>query len=33
MQGLGFVPWTLLPGFVDDATGRTLQIDAVFLRL
>jgi FkbM family methyltransferase len=32
MQGLGFVPWTLLPGFVDDATGRTLQADAVFLR-
>ena len=32
MQALGFVPWTLLPGFVDDATGRTLQVDAVFLR-
>ena len=32
MRAQGFVPWTLLPGFVDDATGRTLQIDAVFLR-
>lgn len=32
MQALGFVPWTLPPGFVDDATGRTLQVDAVFLR-
>ena len=32
LRAQGFVPWTLLPGFVDDATGRTLQIDAVFLK-
>ncbi len=32
MQAQGFVPWTLLPGFVDPATGRTLQLDGVFLR-
>lgn len=32
MQAQGFVPWTLLPGFVDPQTGRTLQLDGVFLR-
>lgn len=33
MQAQGFVPWTLLPGFVDPASGRTLQLDGVFRRL
>lgn len=28
----GFEPWTLLPGFVDRRNGRTLQIDAIFVR-
>ena len=32
MLAEGFVPWTLLPGFVDQATGRTLQLDVVFVR-
>mgnify|MGYP001809646828 FL=1 len=32
MQAEGLVPWTLLPGFVDPQTGRTLQLDGVFLR-
>jgi FkbM family methyltransferase len=32
MQAEGFVPWTLLPGFVDAASGRTLQFDGVFVR-
>ena len=28
----GFVIWTVFPGFVEAATGRTLQFDAVFAR-
>lgn len=28
----GFQLWTVLPGFVEAATGRTLQIDAIFVR-
>jgi FkbM family methyltransferase len=32
MQAEGFELWTLLPGFVDPASGRTLQFDGVFLR-
>lgn len=32
MQAQGFVVWTLLPGFVDPASGRSLQVDAVFVR-
>lgn len=28
----GFELWTVLPGFVDAETGRTLQIDAIFVR-
>jgi FkbM family methyltransferase len=32
MQAQGFDVWTLLPGFVDDDSGRTLQADAVFVR-
>lgn len=32
MQAQGFVVWTLLPGFVDGASGRTLQADAIFVR-
>jgi hypothetical protein len=32
LQSRGFAMWTVLPGFVDPATGRTLQMDAVFAR-
>jgi FkbM family methyltransferase len=32
MQAQGFELWTLLPGFVDEASARTLQADAVFVR-
>jgi FkbM family methyltransferase len=28
----GFQLWTLMPGIVEPATGRTLQFDAIFLR-
>jgi FkbM family methyltransferase len=33
MARQGFVVWTLLPGFVEAGTGRTLQTDAIFVRL
>lgn len=32
LQARGFVLWTVLPGFVEAATGRTLQLDAIFTR-
>lgn len=32
LQLRGFVLWTVLPGFVDPGSGRTLQMDAVFAR-
>jgi FkbM family methyltransferase len=28
----GFSVWTILPGFVEESTGRTMQIDAIFVR-
>jgi FkbM family methyltransferase len=31
-EAKGFDLWTVLPGFVDPSTGRTLQMDAVFVR-
>lgn len=33
LQAQGFELWTVLPGFVDPGTGRTLQMDAVFVRI
>jgi FkbM family methyltransferase len=32
MRAAGFEIWTLWPGFADAATGRMLQIDAIFVR-
>lgn len=32
LTGLGFELWTVLPGFVEASTGRTLQMDAIFVR-
>jgi FkbM family methyltransferase len=32
LRAAGFAPWTLWPGFADSATGRLLQIDAIFVR-
>ena len=32
MESLGFKLWTLIPGFSDLKTGRTLQADAIFVR-
>lgn len=32
LRAAGFAPWTLWPGFADAATGRLLQIDAIFVR-
>ncbi len=29
LETLGFVPWALVPGFADPATGQTLQVDVV----
>lgn len=28
----GFALWTILPGFVEETTGRTMQIDAIFVK-
>lgn len=28
----GFTLWTVLPGFIEPQTGRTLQLDAIFVR-
>lgn len=33
LQERGFVLWTLLPGFVEAKSGRTLQVDAIFARV
>jgi hypothetical protein len=33
MTGLGFMLWGLWPGYVDDASGRLLQIDAIYARI
>jgi hypothetical protein len=30
--GLGFELWSIEPGFVEPATGRLLQLDAIFFR-
>ena len=32
MAERGFVLWSVLPGFVDASSGRTLQVDAIFVR-
>ncbi|MGL4541385.1 MAG: FkbM family methyltransferase [Polymorphobacter sp.] len=32
LRSAGFAPWTLWPGFADAASGRLLQIDAIFVR-
>jgi hypothetical protein len=32
LTGQGFQLWTVLPGFVEASTGRSLQFDAIFLR-
>lgn len=32
MDGWGFTPWALLPGFIDPVSSRTLQVDGVFFR-
>ena len=32
LRGLGFVLWSLVPGFVDKNTGRLLQVDGVFFK-
>ena len=33
MAGLGLTLWGLWPGYVDDASGRLLQIDAIYARV
>lgn len=33
LHAAGFEMWTLWPGFADAATGRLLQIDAIFVRI
>ena len=33
MQGWGYEVWALLPGFCDMRTGRSLQVDAIFVRV
>jgi len=33
LESLGLVLWAILPGYVDPRDGRSLQFDAVFLRL
>ncbi len=32
IEGLGYVPWLFLPGYVDARTTRELQMDGVFFR-
>ena len=32
LRSAGFAPWTLWQGFADAASGRLLQIDAIFVR-
>jgi FkbM family methyltransferase len=32
LKSSGFSLWTMLPGFVEPRTGRTLQLDAIFVR-
>lgn len=32
IKGLGFELWGLEPAFVDSSTGRTLQVDAIFVK-
>jgi hypothetical protein len=32
LEAAGFELWTLLPVFVDQASGRLLQVDAAFFR-
>jgi FkbM family methyltransferase len=32
MADLGFILWTILPGFTDGKTAQTLQVDAIFVR-
>jgi FkbM family methyltransferase len=32
IEAMGFVLFAVLPGYVDERTGRTLQLDGVFLR-
>jgi FkbM family methyltransferase len=32
LENLGFSIWALQPGFTDPASGRTLQMDAIFVR-
>jgi len=33
LEGEGFTLWALLKGFTDNRKGRSLQVDAVFLRV
>ncbi len=33
LEGEGFTLWALLRGFTDSRNGRSMQVDAVFLRL
>jgi FkbM family methyltransferase len=32
LAGKGFELWALIPGFIDNETGRTLQVDGIFFR-
>ncbi len=32
IESFGFVLWSLQPGFTDPISGRTLQVDAIFIR-